>query len=268
MARRIYRWTPFDVRVSMKGEDGENFAPGIEKLNKFGRNLDVDTSAAEDIWSGGGVYTWPTTAQLVDVVSDNAADSAAGAGAATVEIFGLDASYEQISETIVLAGLTPVRSVNEYLRGFRAICRDPGSTSSNRQTNVGTITAVGVVDTPAVMIQIEPATGQTVMALWTVPLGKRFVATRLYGSLGRQQAAACSLALYARPFGECWQIKQILDAHSHGTSEVQVHFPEGLDDFDEKTDLVVSAVVSGNNADVNAGFEGIFYDRARFEIGN
>jgi len=49
--------------------------PGHSIINKFGRNIDVDTAAAEDIWDVGGTFVEPTTARTHDLTSSAAADA-------------------------------------------------------------------------------------------------------------------------------------------------------------------------------------------------
>ena len=84
-------------------------------------------------------------------------------------MFGLDANYLKINETVQLNGQTPVPTVNQYLRVFRAYVVESGTT----QTNEGGIyigsgaVAVGVNDNP--FAYIDPLYGQTMMAIYTIP---------------------------------------------------------------------------------------------------
>lgn len=52
-------------------------------INKFGKNIDVDT-ALEDIWDGGGTYVFPTEARIHDIVSDDTADDGVATGTLTL----------------------------------------------------------------------------------------------------------------------------------------------------------------------------------------
>ena len=52
-------------------------------INKFGKNLDVDT-ALEDVWDGGGDYVFPTQARIHAVVSDDSADDGKASGTLTL----------------------------------------------------------------------------------------------------------------------------------------------------------------------------------------
>lgn len=81
-------------------------------FNIIGYNPSVSTTASP-IWSGGATgYVQLTTGTALEVVSSSANDTAAGTGARTVRIDGLDGSYVPFSEIITLAGATPVPLVN------------------------------------------------------------------------------------------------------------------------------------------------------------
>ena len=81
-----------------------------QSKRKFGKNNSVSNASFETIWAGadlGGatVYTFATTAETLRVkAGGNAADTSAGLGAQTILVEGLSATYEEISETVTLAG--------------------------------------------------------------------------------------------------------------------------------------------------------------------
>ena len=76
---------------------------GAFHVIKFGTNDDVDGSL-ETIWDAGGLYTYLTTAAAVTVTSTDTDDSASGTGARTITVEGLDANYNQVSETLTVGG--------------------------------------------------------------------------------------------------------------------------------------------------------------------
>lgn len=90
--------------------------PGYTRVALLGHNPDIPTASAEDVWEGGGDYPLLAAASQLEIVSTSAADAAAGTGARTVLIQGLDANWLPISETLTLNGTTPVTTVNSYLR--------------------------------------------------------------------------------------------------------------------------------------------------------
>jgi hypothetical protein len=117
------------------------------------------------------------------------------------------------------------------------------------------------------MLNVLAGLGQTLMAVYTVPADTELVLTRAYASVGKQQASALSALLAVRPFEECWQTKHIVDGNSQGASIAQAKF-EPPTHYDPKTDLKITASVSANTVDVNAGFDGYLVEQGRFIIGN
>ena len=99
------------------------------------------------MWSGG---------------AGNDEDGGAGGdtGALTIEIFGLDANYNPISEVVILDGLTFVTTTKSYLRIFRGIIRSAGSTG----WNIGIIT-VRDQDTDTTRALIDSFVNQTLMTV-------------------------------------------------------------------------------------------------------
>ena len=119
--------------------------PGHLQTHKFGHNEALSTSF-ETIWSGSNLYTYPAAATFMNLTSTDIDDVPLDTGAWNVTIFGLDAAYNQINETLQLNGQTRVQTTNQYLRVFRAFIRETGTTMSNEGiTYLGTgATAVGV----------------------------------------------------------------------------------------------------------------------------
>lgn len=65
---------------------------------------------------GVAVVPLPASAITMEVVSNSVNDAAAGTGAQTVEVHGLDTDWVEIDEIITLNGTTPVALVNSYRR--------------------------------------------------------------------------------------------------------------------------------------------------------
>lgn len=225
---------------------------GASSLNKFGRNADIDT-AAEDIWSQGGNWTPPTAARVHALVSSNAADAAAGTGARTVEIQGLDANFAMQTETVTLNGVTPVNTVGSYWIIHRMVVKTAGSGGYN----VGAITATAATDA-TVTASIPALTNQTLMAIWQVPANNTFFLGRYYASINALTAAKADVELWVKPFGETWQMKHIIGIASDGSGVVDMLFCPPMR-FTEKSIIRMRASTSANNSDVSAGFDGIYF---------
>lgn len=99
-----------------------------EFIEKFGRNQDVDSSANETVWAAGGLYTFASGAEDLEILSDDANDTAAGTGARTVRIVGLDANYNEFIDTYTLNGTTAVAmNQRQYLRVHRCVVVSAGT---------------------------------------------------------------------------------------------------------------------------------------------
>lgn len=128
---------------------------------KFGFHTSGGTTL-ETVWDGSGLYTYHlgfgVSAKKVDVVSDNASDTV------DIGIAGLDADGNEQSEIITLNGTTAVTSVNTYSRVFR------GWNDSGTEL-VGDVSVSETAVAANVLAVIHASDQQTLMALYTVPLG-------------------------------------------------------------------------------------------------
>jgi hypothetical protein len=105
---QVGTYEPFELQVA-RGQ-----ITGHEVINIFGYNPDVDTSE-ESVWPDGGTIPHPTTASVLKISSSSANDTSAGTGARTVAIFWVDADYNEVSESVILDGQTPVNTGYSYL---------------------------------------------------------------------------------------------------------------------------------------------------------
>ena len=227
---------------------------GMTGVNKFGRNDDIDSASGyEDIWAGGGTRVYLSSAETMDIVSDDANDdgSPASTGALTLRIEGLDSSYDEISEDVTLNGTTAVTTSNSYLRVHRAYILTAGSSG----TNEGTITIDPTTSgSGSRQGSIGPGDGQTLISHYTIPNGKTafFVGGQLSiasqtGSAGVKEARA---QLMRRDFGGAWRIQSDLGGRSDGTSiSPDINFTIPLK-IEEKTDLRWRADSEQNNTSV------------------
>ncbi len=161
---RFGRTEPFEVQVS-RGQIAWHSSVIV-----FGFNGDVDASP-ETIWPGGGILTYPSTAIQMSVSSANANDTANGTGARTVYISGLNASYNEVSETVTLNGQTAVTTANSYIHINEAYVATAGSGNSAAGSiyiGTGVVTA-GVPATVYDIIAYDY--NKRVTGSYTVPAG-------------------------------------------------------------------------------------------------
>ena len=222
----------------------------MSMVYKYGKNGDVD--AAEDIWTPGGTYAFPSAAAATVIVSDDVNDDGdvASTGALTVEVEGLLASYVYHKETITMDGTTNV-DLSEFLRVFRAKVITAGSSGANEGT-------IQIKHGATVLAQIDPLVGQTLMAIYTTPAGQLSTLKGWWVEISRATAGNSELALMMSENGGPWLQKEVRSAVNSGP--MKRTFPESDDGEGfrvmPKTDIKVRALsVSVASLIIFAGFD-------------
>jgi hypothetical protein len=242
----LQRTSSFPYGIAVRKGIYEN----LSAINKFGFKASVGATF-ETIWDGSGNYTYPSAADYVDVVcTDGVNDVSGGTGANSVTIEGLDASYNIQRETITLdnpdsAGVEG-RSANQYIRLFRAFVATAGSQGTNDDVidfNIGAVNAA----------KITAGAGQTLMAVYTIPAGKRAYLVNF--NFGEEKAKETLGRIMVRPLGGAFNVKDQL-----GTSGPPVIRDYSLPIIiDAKSDIEVRAL-AGATTGVNAGFDLLLED--------
>lgn len=243
------RTEPFELQMA------RGLVQGHKTLFKFGNNPDCNGSL-ETIWSHSSLYVYPTAATAMKVSSTSAADNGTGSGARTVLVGGLDADYNEVTETVTLTGQTPVLTTTVFIRVFRAYVVTAGV--NNTAAGIiyigdGTVTA-GVPAT--VYAEIPLGENQTLMAMWTVPAGYTFYMYRGTFSAASNNTAQYVLGKFmVRPFGGVFRNAADVTANSNVTPydfEIPLAVPE-------KADIEARIIaLSGTNFYVTASFEGVY----------
>lgn len=146
-------------------------AGNIRTRTTFGENYTVTGGVFEPVWSYSGAITFPTAAQTLDIASSVTTDASGQAGALTMVIEGLDANFNEQSETVTLNGTNTVTTSGSYVRVNRAYC-DTVATYSGK--NLGNIT-IQQTTSGYVVGYIEAAKGQAAQCIYTVPAGWQYV---------------------------------------------------------------------------------------------
>ena len=147
----------------------------------------------------GGVYAWPTSASQLRISSSTAADTAAGTGARSIKLQGLDANFDPISETIAMAGTSTAVTSQSFIRMNRARIVDCGSYNTlTAGGNAGTITINTGSSAPMAQINVDTLVGmgQTQIARYTAPAGLFMYINSAFISVDSNQAA--DVAMFAR----------------------------------------------------------------------
>lgn len=175
------RSEPFDLQI------GRGLIYGHQPVSLFGYSTTVGSTALGPCWEGltssGGAYAYPSSASQLTLVSDSASDTSA----LSVQINGLDSSYNLLSEVIALNGTTNVTSVNSYFRINNMVCIN-GNNAGNVTAKISTTTYA----------KINATIGQTQMSLYTVPAGYTFYLSYLQANadVGFTSSAYMTFAEY------------------------------------------------------------------------
>jgi len=243
-ATRQGAFEPFDLQVLRGQVDGHT------AIFVSGYNTSVGTSY-ETIWSESTVYAYPASASVMEISSSSASDTAAGTGARTVTIYGLDGNYNQINETVSLNGQTAVNTTNSFLRVLHMTVNTAGSGGAA----AGTIYAgTGAVTTgkPANVYAAYTADGGSTACVYTVPAGYTGYVFDFLVSSGITTANAfSSIGLYARPYGGVFDNTIQGRCANGGSFTIPLNYPIS---FSEKSDIEVRALSSTAGANVTANF--------------
>ena len=149
--------------------------------------------AGDDIWEGGGAYPLQATATKLEILSASANDTAAGTGARTFVIQGLDTNFNQISETITMNGVTPVQTVGTYLRVNSLTIASSGS----GQVNAGDVT-LRVTGAGATQAIARAGYGFAKQCVFTVPNGFTLLVTDVLPECGGVNTATAIVMAFTR----------------------------------------------------------------------
>lgn len=148
------------MSVVYKGYGDTVYGNNVDRLipfRKFGQNSAIAATQTLVATAGGTTPYLPSTAQSMEIVSSDAADASAGAGARTVTVIGLDANWKVQEETLTMNGITAVASTKTWLRIYRAYVATCGTYAAS---NVGVIT-IRVGSAGTTFVVIAAGNGQT-----------------------------------------------------------------------------------------------------------
>lgn len=236
---------------------------GLSPQHKFGRNPTAPNGTEADVWAQGGSLTWLTTASAMDVVSSDTNDDGnptTNTGAQTVTIEGLDASFDELSETVTLNGTTNVTTAGSFIRINRAFVATTGTYHGN---NAGTIT-VRVTGGGAIQANIAAGVGQTQKSQFTIPNGKTGFLVRMQASVDSSKSAAMFMWQYqnaddvTQPYTGARRLIHEIAGLAGDTEITMRAFPV----FPEKTDLWWTVIAGANSTDVQVDYDLAIADNA------
>ena len=232
---RFGLYEPFDLQVA-RGQIAWH-----KRLLKFGYNPLVN-EIEETVWENGGLYVYPSSAITLSVSSSvGATDSGV-----VLTTSGLDANYNEISETLVLSASGTATTTLQYLRINRIfVAGSKALTGIVSFTNGGTTYASVNSD------------NQTLMSLWTVPAGyTAYVLQTDVTVLTETNNKFGTIRLVTRLPGGVFRTQDMFSAqNSDVTRTYSIPLP-----LAEKTDIEFRAVGSSSNSNlhVSATFEIVY----------
>lgn len=224
-------WKQYMLKQHLYTYANLGLMPGMQVVNEFGRNPDIDiASVPETLWGGSGPYLWQSSAVSLEAISTSSSDTGFGedAGMKSILIEGLDENWNRQSVEVVINGLSAVTVPLLW----RRVQKVSGRTSTAAVlTNVGTI-SVQVASAGDILAQILPGAGESSLGLFTVPAdhsGMLIAATSrvIVGAAG----AEVTVGLFSREndvVGRPWRERNLDGLANTGSSAVVNDFPGAI----------------------------------------
>lgn len=235
---------PFDLQVA-RGQ-----IQGHRNVTVFGFNPDVDTTQVS-VWPLQSLITFPAAALQMTVSSSSTNDTAAGTGARTVVVEGLDANYNEVTETVTLNGQTAVTMAASLLRVNYAYVNTAGSGNSaagNIYIGTGIVTA-GVPATVYDIIKLDY--NNTTTGSYTIPAGYTgYVSQGLFSTGQASGSTQVEGRLLTRGVNNIRRTAA-LTTLNNGVADYVFEYPLAIP---EKTTVEATAIGSANNNSVSSMF--------------
>ena len=233
---------------------------GYSSVNKFGENPDIGVGTTEDLWDGGGTYSFPTSDTVTHIRS---AVNSADTRGKTIEVQGLNANWDLVVQTKATDGsdsTTEVELDTALRRVFRMkvlenTVMDEDIWAGDDDFLVGDAKAI-----------IQAGNNQTLMAIYTVPNGKTAYMTQYYCDnvpTDTKQADSVEFKLWVADRANSYEFQL---KNSRGIPKVAPGFIHPFRPYmkiTQKSDIKISASViggSGDDAHPHAGFDLILVD--------
>ena len=251
----------------------------VKCVHKFGAAPSGIQATPTDVWDRSDasttqqIHVAPTQARRHQLLSTSDADSdtggtvAQGAGARTVQFYGLTAwtSTKESSEVVTMDGTATggnaVWTTGTYVFVHRIKVITAGATVGG---NVGTITAIAETD-GSISAAILPGNGQTEMAIYAVPSTQSFYLTDWRCNIDKAigGVASCDFELRVNSAPDVnltlFLRKNDIALQSTGVSMFQSHFDIPVK-FAGPCIIKVQGIASANDLDGESSFDGYVID--------
>lgn len=218
-----------------KGKDSIDM--GMRNIMCIGSSATGSDLVISDLGTNYSAQTY--AAGKVKVSAANAADTAAGTGARTVRLYGLDANYAEIYEDVTLNGLTEVLTTQDFIfvRALEVLTAGSGGANAGIiYAGTGTVTS----GAPATKwLSIVAGMGMSAAGIFVVPAG--YTAHLAKGILRNTTSTnVCTLSIFTTLISGNAKVRRVsLDLTGSSAQEFDMELS-----VPEKTLIVVT----GNNA--------------------
>jgi len=229
---------PYYLQVS------RGLVAGHKRVFKFGYNEEIQ-NIEETIWDVGGIYAYPSSAVTMTATSSSGATDEN----VQVTIQGLDASYNELSETVTLNASGTATTTGSFLRVNRAFV-------ASGTASAGNITIANGGTTYAYVSALHQ---QTLMAVWTVPAGYTGYLFQVdTTAFTVQNNKVATIRMITRELNGVFRTQQKFDLFQASYHQ-DIVCPQPIL---EKTDIEFRAVADSSNADlrVSATFDIIYIE--------
>ena len=229
---------PYFLQVS------RGLVTGHKRIFKFGYNEEIQ-DVEETIWDVGGLYAYPSSAVTMTATSSSGATDED----VQVTIQGLDASYNELSETVTLDASGTATTTGSFLRVNRAFV-------ASGTASAGNITIANGGTTYAYVSTLHQ---QTLMAIWTVPAGYTGYLFQVdTTAFTVQNNKVATIRMITRELNGVFRTQQKFDLFQASYHQ-DIVCPQPIL---EKTDIEFRAIADSSNADlrVSATFDIIYIE--------
>jgi hypothetical protein len=227
---------PYFLQVSRGLVDGH------KRVFKFGYNEEIQ-NVEETIWDVGGLYAYPSSAVTMTATSSSGATDEN----VQVTIQGLDASYNELSETVTLNASGTATTTGSFLRVNRAFVASGTASAGN----------ITIANGGTTYAYISTSHQQTLMALWTVPAGYTAYLFQVdTTAFTIQNNKVATIRMVTRELNGVFRTQQKFDLFQASYHQ-DIVCPQPIP---EKTDIEFRAIADSLNADlrVSATFDIIY----------
>lgn len=229
--------------------------PGHTPLNKFGSNLSSSADLINDMWDGGGVYTWPDSSQITHIKQSS--DQAALRGGAFT-VYGLTNSFTLFTQTVSLDN-TDTTSQVALTTPLRRVYRVIQVISNTASSDVAITNSGGSVEYAKVLA----GNAQTLMSMYTVPASHSLYILNYYASVvdaTNKTPTSTEVKLWTRGIDDNhpFAVKHADGINASGPPDEHVF---GVPfKVHEKHDIKLTTLCAGQPGNVHGGYDGVLVE--------